>query len=143
MCARPYPLWATGDFAVTQWTSGQLDKIGAADELEIVTLRGDGSVRKPVPIWVVRLDDGLFVRSAYGRTPVWFRGIQTRRDGSVRAGGIEADVTFEAADTALNDRIDEAYWTKYRRHGARYVEMVVSQEARSTTIHLVPREPAA
>jgi hypothetical protein len=128
---------------MTEWTSEQLDKIGSATELEIVTLRRDGSVRKPVPIWVVRVGGDFFVRSAYGRSPAWFRGIQTRREGSVRAGGIEADVTFDAADPTLNDQIDAAYWAKYRGQGAQYVEMVVSQEARSTTIHLLARAPAA
>ncbi len=83
---------------MTTWTSDELDKIGAADELEIVSLRRDGTPRKPVPIWVVRDSDDLYVRSAYGRTPAWFRGIQTRRDGHIKAGGVDADVTFQDAD---------------------------------------------
>jgi hypothetical protein len=43
------------------------------------------------------------------------------------------------ADPALNDEIDAAYRTKYRRYGARYVDPMVAPEARSTTIKLVPR----
>jgi hypothetical protein len=124
---------------MTTWTSDELDKIGAADELEIVSLRRDGTPRKPVPIWVVRDGDDIYVRSAYGRTPAWFRGIQANREGHIKAGGVDADVTFQDADPALNDQIDAVYRTKYLRHGAQYVDMVVNPEARSTTIKLVRR----
>jgi hypothetical protein len=121
------------------WTSDELNKIGAAEELGIVSLRRDGTLRKPVTIWVVRLGDDLYVRSAYGRDPAWFRGTQARPEGSINAGGIEKDVLFEDADPAVHDRIDAAYRDKYRRHGAQYVNSIVTPEARSTTIRLVPR----
>jgi hypothetical protein len=42
-------------------------------------------------------------------------------------------------DPGINDKIDAAYRTKYRRHGARYVNPIVAPEARATTIKLVPR----
>ena len=47
---------------MTAWTSDELDKIGAADELELASLRRDGTLRKPVTVWVVRRGD-LYVRS--------------------------------------------------------------------------------
>ena len=65
---------------MTAWTSEDLRKIGAAEELEIVSLRHDGTLRKPVTIWVVRHGDDLYVRSAYGHTSSWFRG--TPRTGT-------------------------------------------------------------
>jgi hypothetical protein len=39
----------------------------------------------------------------------------------------------------MNDQIDNAYHTKYRRHGAQYVNAMVAPEARATTLKLVPR----
>ena len=48
-------------------------------------------------------------------------------------------MTVVEADPNINDEIDAAYRTKYRRHGATYVNMMVSSEARSTTIKLLPR----
>jgi len=48
---------------MAKWTRDELDKIGKADELHIMTLRRDGTPRKPVTIWVVRHGDDLFVRS--------------------------------------------------------------------------------
>ena len=40
---------------MNQWTSDELTCIGAAEELEIATLRPDGTRRKPVTIWVCLL----------------------------------------------------------------------------------------
>jgi hypothetical protein len=125
---------------MTAWTQPELDRIGGADELEIAALRRDGTLRKPVTIWVARVGMDLYVRSAYGRTAAWFRGTQARRDGRVSSGGITKDVTFADADPGVLDQIDITYRAKYRRHGAQYVNSVTSEEARSTTIKLVPRQ---
>ena len=118
------------------WTRDELSKFGAAEEIEIAPLGRDGRPRKAVTIWIVRLGDDLYVRSAYGRGSAWFRGSRVRRDGRIRAACIETDVTFLDADPKLNDEIDAAYRTKYRRQGAQYVKMMVSGEARSATIKL-------
>ena len=69
---------------MASWTGDELDRIGRADELEIAPLRRDGTLRKPVTIWVVRLGDSLYVRSGYGRAAAWYRGIQVRREGCIR-----------------------------------------------------------
>ncbi|HEX9925760.1 MAG TPA: DUF2255 family protein, partial [Anaerolineae bacterium] len=96
------------------------------------------TLRKPVIIWVVRVGDDLYVRSVYGRTSAWFRGVQTRHEGHIRAGGVDKDVTFvEEADPAVNDQIDAAYLTKYRRY-PQYVSPMVTPAVRAATIKLVP-----
>jgi hypothetical protein len=102
------------------WTPEELVRIGQADELDLASQRRDGSLRDPVTMWVVRDGDDLYVRSMHGRAGAWFRGTQTRRQGHIRSGGVEKDVTF-VIDTnpALNDRIDAAYRNKYRRYGDR------------------------
>jgi hypothetical protein len=46
------------------WTSGELDKFGAAEEIEVAPLGRDGRPRKAVTIWIVRVGDELYVRSA-------------------------------------------------------------------------------
>lgn len=124
---------------MTTWTSDELDTIGAAEELEIAPRRRDGTLRTPVTIWVVRVGDSLYVRSYRGRNGAWFRAAQVRHEGRIRAGGVEKDVTFvEETDPGINDQIDAAYRTKYRRHAARYVDPMVASEARATTIKLTP-----
>ena len=126
---------------MTEWKREELNKIGTAEELEIASLRRDGTLRKPTTIWVVRVGDDLYIRSAYGPTSAWFRGAQVRHEGRIRAGDVEKDVSFgdAGADPNLNDQIDTAYRTKYRRYEETYVKPMVSLEARSTTITLVPR----
>ena len=125
---------------MTTWMSDELTRIGTAEELQIASLRRDGTLRKPVTIWVVRLGDDLYVRSVYGRASTWFRGAQDRHEGHIQAGGADKDVTFvEEADPAINDRVDAAYRTKYRRYAANIISSIVSPEARSATIKLVPR----
>ena len=124
---------------MTAWTSDELTKIGTAEELQIASLRRDGTLRKQVIIWVVRLGNDLYVRSVNGRTSAWFRGVQTRHEGRIQAGGIDKDVTFvEEADPAINDQVDAAYLTKYRRY-PQYVAPMVTAEVRAATIKLVPR----
>ena len=126
---------------MTAWTSDELDKIARAEELQIASLRGDGTLRKPVTIWVVRLGEDLYVRSVYGRTSAWFRGTQVRHEGHIRAGGVDKDVAFvEESDSGINDQIDAVYRTKYRRYAASIVNTTLSPQARSATIRLVPRE---
>ena len=124
---------------MSAWTKRELDKIAAADELEIASLRRDGTCRSPLTIWVVRVGDDLYVRSVNGRSGAWFRGTQARHEGRIRAGGIAKDVTFVDADHDLDDEIDATYRTKYRRYPAGIVDHVVSPQARSATIKLVPR----
>ena len=117
------------------WTSDELDKI--ADELELASAKRDGTLRKPVTIWVVRHGDDLYVRSWRGRTSAWFRGSQDRHDGHIRAGGVDKDVVFAEVDD-VNDEIDAAYRAKYDRYDATYVDPMVGPEARAATIKLVP-----
>jgi hypothetical protein len=121
------------------WTIEELKKVEAADELEIASIRRDGTLRDPVTIWVVRLVDELFVRSVNGRDSGWFRGTQVRHEGKIRAGGVEKDVTFVDADEGMAAQIDEAYRTKYRRYAASIVDHTVTPEARAATLKLVPR----
>ena len=121
------------------WTSDELTKIGKAEELQIASLRRDGTLRNPVTIWVVRHGDDLYVRCVNGRTGTWFRGTQVRHEGHIQAGGVGKDVTFVDAAPDINDPIDAAYRTKYRRYAASIVSTILSPEARSATIKLVPR----
>jgi hypothetical protein len=119
------------------WTSDDLSRIGAADELQIESRRSDGTLRDPVTIWVVRQGDDLYVRSVNGRSGAWFRGAQERHEGRISAGGVDKDVTFEDAGDDLGDELDAAYRNKYRRYAANIVDSIVSPAARAATIRLV------
>jgi hypothetical protein len=125
---------------MTTWTSDELNKIENAEELQIASLRSDGTLRNPVTIWVVRVGEHLYVRSVNGRGSAWFRGVQSRHEGQIRAGGVIKDVSFvEEPDLAINGQIDAAYATKYRRYAASIISHINGSEARAATIRLVPR----
>jgi hypothetical protein len=128
---------------MSAWTSDELEKIAAADELQLASARPDGNLRKPVTIWVVRLGDDVYVRSVNGRTSHWFRGTEDRHEGHIRAGGVDKDVLFVEADDEVNDEVETAYRTKYQRYGASYVDPLLTPDARAATLELVPRSAAS
>ena len=39
---------------MSAWSSAELDRIAAAEELELASARRDGTLRNPVTMWVVR-----------------------------------------------------------------------------------------
>ena len=120
------------------WASDELNKIGAAEELEIASMQRDGTLRKQVTIWVVRHGDDLYVRSVNGRGSSWFRGAQQRHEAHIEAGGLDKDVLLVETDD-INDEIDAAYRAKYHRYAKSIVGSVVSPQARAATLKLVPR----
>jgi hypothetical protein len=119
------------------WTVAELERIGAADELEMAPLRADGVPRRPVPIWVVRAGADVYVRSWRGTAGGWFRAAQASHAARVRAAGVERDVDLVAAGEDVNDAVDAAYRGKYGRYPS-YVEPMVRAEAQATTLRLVP-----
>ena len=123
---------------MTTWTPGELQDIGAAEELQLASRRPDGSLRPFVTMWVVRAGGGLYVRSAYGPGNPWYRRATASGAGRIRAGGAERDVSFAQAAAEAQDDIDAAYHAKYDRYGPRIVGSVTGPDAHSVTVRLVP-----
>ena len=119
------------------WTEAELERIGDATELELAPRRDDGSLRSFTTMWVVRLGESLYVRSAGGPDRLWYRHALANRRGRIRAGGIEADVDFAEADPEVHDQIDARYHAKYDRWGPGPVGHVTGPGARDVTIMLV------
>ena len=123
---------------MSQWTPDELNAIGAADEIQVASGATAGSLRRSVPIWIVRVGDDLYVRSYRGRDGGWFRRALAHHHGRIRAAGVERDVVFHEPDDLDHPAIDRAYRTKYAQHGARYVDPMVSPKAAAATLRLVP-----
>ena len=123
---------------MSTWTSDELGKVEAAEELDLASARGDGTLRNPVTMWVVRHGDDLYVRSVNGRGSTWFRGAQARHEAHVQAGGVDKDVRLVETDD-VDDELDAAYRAKYRRYADSIVDTIVSPRARAATLKLVPR----
>ena len=124
---------------MTRWTSEHLDKIGKAEEVQLASVRRDGTLRKPVTVWAVRNGDDVYVRAVRGRKGDWFRGTQETHEGRIRAGGVQQDVAFVDAGEDVNSEVDAAYRAKYRRYAGSILNSVLTPEARAATIKLVPR----
>ena len=111
------------------WKNNELEKIGTAEEINLFPLKEDKKFFSPVIIWIVRVDQELFVRS--------YKGVK----GRVSAGGITKDVNFIGVnneDKTLNDKIDQEYRIKYQKYGKAYVDPMISSQAQATTIRLEP-----
>jgi hypothetical protein len=121
------------------WKTDELRRIGGAEEVEIEVLGRDGRMRSPVTIWLVRVDDDLYVRSVRGRNGAWFRAVQEGHEGRISGGGLKKDARFEDGEPSVNDLVDAAYRDKYRRYAGRILDSCLTPEARSTTLRVVPR----
>jgi hypothetical protein len=124
---------------MSTWTSDELSRIGAAEELQLASQRRDGTLRPYVTMWVVRAGDNLYVRSAFGPDNPWFRRAKASGTGRIRAGGLERNVTFAEPAPGVHAAIDAAYHSKYDWYGPRIVGTVVGPDAEAVTIKLVPQ----
>lgn len=120
------------------WTDEELERIGAAEELSLASRRADGTLSPTVVMWVVRVGDALYVRSAGGPDRPWYRNAVARRAGHVTSGGVARAVSFESAPADAHAAIDAAYHLKYDRYGPRIVGSVVGPAAHAVTVRLVP-----
>jgi hypothetical protein len=136
---------ATGDGAggsiPSAWPADTLDRFGTADEIGISTRRKDGSLRAFAPIWIVTVEDQLFVRSYRGRDGVWYRHATARPAGAIRTGGQQIEVTFTPIDPDqpdLHEAIGDAYRAKYARYGQTYLQPMLAEQAVAATLRLDP-----
>lgn len=126
---------------MTNWSKIELEKIGASEELKLSALRNNGTFFNPVIIWVVRVDDNLYVRSYKGDKGSWYKHVQVNQKGTVTAGGITKEVNFlvlKNEDNQLNDKIDQEYRSKYHKYGKTYVDPMISPQSQATTIKIEP-----
>ncbi len=123
---------------MSKWAKDELLKMAETDDLHISPFRDDGRTYGTLTwIWSVVLDDALYVRAYNGQKSRWYRAALRQKTGRITAAGITRDVTFEPVDGSINDRIDEAYRSKYK--GSPYLAPMIGARARSATIKVVLR----
>jgi hypothetical protein len=123
---------------MTTWNPTELGAVGAAGEIEISSLREDGSLTKPVTIWAVRVGEELYVRSVRGDAGGWYRAAERRHEGRIEADATARDVAYEDAAHHLDEEIDAAYKEKYG-YPSSSVDSITTDAAKATTIRVVPR----
>lgn len=120
------------------WTEDELVEVGNATELELASKRPDGTLRQYTTMWVVRVGQYLYVRSAYGPENPWFVRAKKSAQGRIRTGSVERDVSFAEADPEIHPSIDTAYRSKYEPYADKIVGSVTGAHARPLTIKLEP-----
>ena len=124
---------------MSAWRHDELERIGGAEEVEVAVRQGDGTLRSPVTVWLVRPNDDLYVRSAVkGRNAAWYRRVEETRKGHLSAGGVQQDVAFADVDASVHGEVDAAYRKKYGRYAGRILNSCLTPEARSTTLRITP-----
>jgi aryl-alcohol dehydrogenase-like predicted oxidoreductase len=120
------------------WRQDELGKIAEADDLHIAPLREDGRTHgTPTWIWSVAVQGALYARAYNGRDSRWYKAAARQKAGRITAAGMTKEVTFAKVDGAINDRIDDAYRTKYGE--SPYLKPMIGARARSATVRVMPR----
>ena len=125
----------------SSWTPDELDRVDAADELEIAGARPDGTPRRWTPIWAVCAGGQVYVRTWHRRDTGWFGRAVASARARVRVPGVETDVAVEdvgAGPAELRAVVDAAYRAKYGRYGSGTVDRMVAPDAAAATLRLVP-----
>jgi hypothetical protein len=126
---------------MTTWLKNDLGKIAGTDDLHISPLREDGTTYgTPTWIWSVVVDGALYVRAYNGKESRWYKAALRQKAGRITAAGMTKDVTFEPVGGQINDRIDDAYRTKYK--GSSNLKPMIGERARAATVRVAPSETA-
>ncbi len=129
--------------AANRWRADQLAAIDATGEVGVATRRQDGSLRTVRIVWIVRVDDAVYVRSVDGASASWYRGVQARHEGELTAGHLRRDVVFvEVGEhggegSGRDDPLDIAYRRKYGTASSA-VARITTDVARATTLRVDP-----
>lgn len=123
---------------MTAWSKSTLRDIAASDDLHISPFREDGvTYGTPTWIWSVVVGDALYVRAYNGRRSRWYQAALRQKAGRIAAAGTTQEVDFEPVDGPINERIDDAYRSKY--HGSPYLDPMIGAGARAATVRVSPR----
>ena len=122
----------------TTWTKEELHRIAETDDLHIAPFREDGKTYgTPTWIWSVVVDGALYVRSYNGQSGRWYQAALKQKAGRISSAGVTKEVSFEPVSGSLNDRIDDAYRSKYA--SSPYLKPMISARARDATVKVLPR----
>ncbi|MCB1133069.1 MAG: DUF2255 family protein [Verrucomicrobiae bacterium] len=127
------------DDPAATWPVDELRRIADNDDFHISPLRENGTTYgTPTWIWSVRVDDGIYVRAYNGRSSRWYQAAMKQKRGRISTAGMTKDVGFEPVDGPIQERIDDAYRTKYA--GSPYLGSMIGERARAATVRVSPYE---
>jgi len=103
-------------------------------------IRAGASGHRFIGIWVVVVNDRVFVRSWSVKPGGWYRTFLEEPRGAIQVTGTEFEVrAVRVRNQRLQDAIDRAYLDKYNTPGAlKYAQDLGSAKSRAATIELAP-----
>lgn len=122
------------------WNATELALFAKADDLKISPFYSDGKTYgTPTWIWSVVVDGQLYVRAWNGQRSRWYQSAMTQQAGRIYLAQANHEVRFAAAsgDVALDQKIDQAYQTKYA--GSPYLAPMLQSGPQSATVRILPR----
>ncbi|MEV0563655.1 DUF2255 family protein [Dactylosporangium sp. NPDC050588] len=118
------------------WDTATARQLADTHEIEVV-VPAPGRPDARTPIWIVAVDDDLYVRSWKGDAGIWYRRARQHGTGSIIAAGHRQNVRFIAVDEAgINARIDQAY--RYKYGSSSYTTAMTGPPVNTTTMRLDP-----
>ena len=127
---------------MTSWSQDDLDRLGGAGEVEVSSVRRDGSLSRARTVWIVRVGDDLYLRSVNGPDAAWYRFTRLFHQGRIQARGAARDVTWidvnATGEPDVDPAVDAEYARKYQGSTAA-IAHINSPLARTTTMRAEPR----
>ena len=104
-------------------------------------IRAGKSQHRFVGIWVVMVEDRVFVRSWSVEPNGWYRKFLKEPRGTIKVAGQEITVrAVRIRDKRMRDAIDRAYLEKYNTPGTlKYARDLGQTKSRATTTELRPQ----
>ncbi len=109
----------------------------ACVQTEEVGIRTSRNPARPVVIWIVVVDDAVFVRSFRGAKGRWYGAADTDGRAVLAIGDRQLPVRVTAVpDTRVIEAVSQAFLTKYA--ASSYAKEMVRTETLATTLRLDP-----
>ena len=113
--------------------------VDAARNAKILGVRS-GTEHRYTGVWVVVVDDRVFVRSWNDKPTGWFRAFKKQSGGTIQIGKLEIPVRGKSVRSArIRDAVTAAFAEKYNTKGSRkWVEGFAEPARLLTTLEFVP-----
>lgn len=115
------------------------DVVEALRKAKILGVRS-GKAHRYTGVWVVVVDDRVFVRSWNDKPTGWFQAFKKEPKGTIQVGDDEISVRGKAVRSArIRDAVTAAYAEKYPTKGSRkWVEGFAEPTRALATLEFVP-----
>lgn len=115
-----------------------VDRLREELEVDIETRRGENLGPRRTTIWIVAVDDAVFVRSVRGNDGRWFRDLRVEPHCAIHVGSSRIPARAEPVDDATTlGQVSDELTRKYPDVAAD-LDPMLTPDAVAATLRLVP-----